>query len=95
MSALDKAFSDTERSYCASKAAVSAVTQSLLAQGPAGFPSQRTDLSKAREQLQHFRGWVYTSIRPIAQRIAGQAIRVGRTKGPRTQKQAADVKPLV
>jgi HK97 family phage portal protein len=37
----------------------------------------------SREELRHFDGWVYASIRPIAQRIAGQPILAGRkaTKG--------------
>ena len=35
-------------------------------------------LADAREQQAHFRGQVYTSVRPIAQRIAGQPIRLAR-----------------
>ncbi|HEX7380248.1 MAG TPA: phage portal protein [Pirellulales bacterium] len=35
-------------------------------------------LADAREQLAHFRGQVYTSVRPIAQRIAGQPLRLAR-----------------
>ena len=81
--ALTKAFADTSRSYMASKATVSQVTNDLLARGPSGLPVERTDLSKASEQLRHFSGWVYASIRPIAQRIAGQPIHVGKVKTPR------------
>ena len=32
-----------------------------MARGPAGPLSQRSDLSKASEQLKHFRGWVYAN----------------------------------
>jgi phage portal protein BeeE len=35
-------------------------------------------LADAREQQAHFRGQVYTSVRPIAQRIAGQPIHLAR-----------------
>ena len=40
-------------------------------------------LADAREQQAHFRGQVYTSVRPIAQRIAGQPIRLARVGPPR------------
>ncbi|HET6880435.1 MAG TPA: phage portal protein [Pirellulales bacterium] len=44
-------------------------------------------LADAREQQSHFRGQVYTSVRPIAQRIAGQPIRLARIgrRGKRRQ----------
>ena len=94
--ALTKAFTDCERSYFASKASVAQVTNDLLARGPSGLPVERTDLSKASEQLKHFSGWVFSSIRPIASRIAGQPIRVGKVKTPRRlgTKAFADAKPL-
>jgi HK97 family phage portal protein len=43
------------------------------------FSTLTTDRSS--EQLAAFRDWVYTSISPIAKRIAGQSLRVGIVKG--------------
>ena len=93
MSALSKAFSDAERSYGHAKASVGAKgVAEVLARGPSGM-TQRSSLSSSTEQLRHFTGWVYSSIRPIAQRIAGQPIRVAKTMPGRT-KSIADLKPL-
>ena len=80
MNALGKAMVDADRSYMAAKASVADATSQLLARGPSGLPLQQTDLSRASEQLKHFSGWVYAAVRPIAQRIAGQPIHVGRVK---------------
>jgi phage portal protein BeeE len=81
--ALTRAFADSERSYFAAKQSVSNATEQMLARGPRGAAlGQRADLSRASEQLRHFKGWVYASIRPIAQRIAGQPIHVGRARRP-------------
>lgn len=85
-SPLIKAFASVDRSYQASKASVGEAVSSLLAQGPSGFAGHRSDLSDAKEQLRHFRGWVYAAIRPIAQRIAGQPICVGKAKRPGMRK---------
>jgi hypothetical protein len=38
----------------------------------------RDDSAKAEELARHYTGWVYSSVRPIAQRIAGQPVRVAR-----------------
>lgn len=37
-----------------------------------------SDLGRDRERLEHFRGHVFSCVRAIASRVAGQAIRVGR-----------------
>jgi HK97 family phage portal protein len=47
-----------------------APTSGIFADGP--------KLGASKEQLNHYNGWVYSSIRPIAQRIAGQPIRLAR-----------------
>jgi phage portal protein BeeE len=96
MNVLTKAFADSERSYHAAKASVGSATDALLARAPSGLPITRSDLSKASEQLRHFSGWVYASIRAIAQRIAGQPIHVGRVKGSNRMgtKAAGDVEAL-
>jgi phage portal protein BeeE len=81
---------DAESGYgrCLKAAQQTRSPEQLLAGGGAanvaGNRSQR--LADAREQQSHFRGQVYTSIRPIAQRIAGQPIqlaRLGRSRGRR------------
>jgi len=94
-SAIDTALADTERSYCRAKATVASVSTELLSRGPSGALSQRSEFSKAAEQLRHFTGWVYASVRPIAQTIAGQPIKVGRAGArPRRVKQTPDAEPL-
>lgn len=59
-----------------------AVSPEQLIVGSGGKSSLNADgyqrLADAREQHAHFRGQVYTSVRPIAQRIAGQPIRLAR-----------------
>jgi phage portal protein BeeE len=77
MSALDKAFADAQRSYVAAKAATASMADELLATTRGGVTMRRGSCGSAAEQLQHFTGWVYSAIRPIAQRIAGQTIHVG------------------
>jgi len=94
MDAIAKSLADADRSYHAAKASVADVTNDLLARGPPGVPIQRTDLSKASEQLRHFTGWVYAAVRPIAHRIAGQPIRVAKVGSPRSSKASASFKPL-
>jgi phage portal protein BeeE len=93
-SALNRALADSHRSYASAKASVANVQQAMLARGPGGLPIERTDLSKAHEQLRHFTGWVYASIRPIAQRIAGQPIHVGRRASIRRGSKAAKPEPM-
>jgi phage portal protein BeeE len=68
------------------------MASALMATGPGGLQPVRNDLARSHEEQLHFRDWVYTSIRPIAQRIAGQSIRVGRkgAKRPKGAKQAGD-----
>jgi phage portal protein BeeE len=39
-------------------------------------------MMQAGEQYRHFSGWVYACVRPIAQRIAGQVLRVARLLAP-------------
>jgi HK97 family phage portal protein len=96
-SAIDRATADAERSYLRSKATVANVGADMLSRGPSGALSQRADFGRAKGQLQAFRGWVYASIRPIAQKIAGQPIQVGRVAGgPRrlTKQGTQDADPL-
>lgn len=82
---LTKALADSDRSYLSAKASVSQLAGEMLAEGGPRSPLvQRSDFSRASEQLQHFRGWVYASIRPIAQKIAGQPLRVGRVRAARS-----------
>jgi phage portal protein BeeE len=83
MNALTKAFADTERSYMACKASVGAVSR-LMANAPTSSPlglGEGDRFSTAKGQLQAFRSWVFAAIRPIANRIAAQPVKVGRVKG--------------
>lgn len=94
--ALTKAFADSSRSYLSAKASIGVMTESMLSAGPSGLPMHRPDLFNSAEQLRHFRGWVYSAIRPIAQKIAGQPIHVGRRRtAPGGKKNVAgDIEPL-
>lgn len=78
MNAIAKALSTAERSYFASKASAGKVADAMMARGPGGAQVTPPDMARAAEQLRHFTGWVYSSIRPIAQTIAGRRVRVGR-----------------
>ncbi len=80
MSVIDKALADSARSLLSCKAAVGTSAQALMSQGPSGPLTSRPDLSQASVQLAHFRGWVYSAVRAIAQKVAGQSIRVGQLK---------------
>jgi len=104
MSHLNKAFADTARSYTSAKASLGQNAEAILAQSSGGSAyTSRHDLTKASEQLKHLRGWVYTSIRPIAQRIAGQPVHVGlmsslrpsSTKSTGAHPEALDGHPLI
>jgi HK97 family phage portal protein len=71
--ALDKAFADADRMVTNFKAASvgTIVTES------AGFNHRPLSLVRAQEQFLHFRGWVWSAVRLVAQRIAGQRLCVG------------------
>lgn len=90
MNPLTKAFANSARSYFSCKASVSQKTDAILAQGPSGVVTAQPDLARAEEQYRHFKGWVYAAIRPIAQRIAGQPIHVGRRRSRLVGKKNAD-----
>lgn len=80
--AIKQAILESDKSLQLCRLAVKAPSSAILSDGPNATGSTRTDLSKAEEQLKHFTGWVYASVRPIAQKIAGQPIRVGVRKRP-------------
>jgi phage portal protein BeeE len=94
----DAAFRDADSGYqrCL-KAAQSrrAISPEQLIVGSGGKSSLNADgyqrLADAREQHAHFRGQVYTSVRPIAQRIAGQPIRLARI-GRRGRRRGAETR---
>lgn len=75
------------------KAAQQKLLPATLLTGSGGNVSLNADgyqrLADAREQQAHFRGQVYTSVRPIAQRIAGQPIRLARI-GRRGRRRGAE-----
>lgn len=87
LSNLERARRERELSYQRAVRAVSAprmLPAQVLVPGGGGYGAIQQDaegrqrIADATEQLSHFRGQVYTSIRPIAQRIAGQPIRLAR-----------------
>ena len=78
MDALKRALSDADRSYQLAKASSSTLRNQMIAQGPNGNLVQGNDFFRSTAHLDYFRGWVYASIRPIAQKIAGQTVKVGR-----------------
>lgn len=91
--ALQRAFGEVDSMYARSKASVASIPGDLIGAGPMSDGINRADMSKAAEQLAHFRGWVYAAIRPIAQRIAGQTINVGRVSGAASVRSKAATKP--
>jgi HK97 family phage portal protein len=87
-----------DRSYLSAKLAVAVAADEMLAVSRGGLPFNAPNLGNAAEQLRHFTGWVYASVRPIAQRIAGQPIRVARVGKSRpirgTRAVTPDAEPL-
>lgn len=75
--AINRAYAQAERLRDAIRKAADARPGSVPARGPSGSVG-RTNLGAHAEQYAHFRGWQYVAIRAIAQRIAGQPIRVAR-----------------
>jgi phage portal protein BeeE len=64
-------------------AELKAAGRNLMVAGPeVGTPV--FSAGSARQQLEAFKGWVYAAVRPIAQRIAGQEVKVGRRVRRRT-----------
>ena len=74
--ALQAAFAQVDAMYAHSKATVR--PSDLIGSGPMTDGLNRTDMSKAQTQLEHFRSWAFVAIRAIASRIAGQAVNVGK-----------------
>src|SRR5690348_10909390 len=80
----DSARREAEQCYrrCLKTAASALAPQQLLLGGGQSLPAidgdARQQIVDAKEQYSHFRGQTFTSIRPIAQRIAGQPLRLAR-----------------
>ncbi len=93
---LTKAFAATERSYLSAKASIGQRTEAVMARGPSGgILGEPSGFRNARQQLDAFRSWVFAAIRPIANRIAAQPIRVGRLGQPQPRRsKAAEPTPL-
>lgn len=97
MDAITKALNDVERmrTSFAIKAASSPSVANVVASGQA-LGMVRPSVTTASEQLSHFKGWVWSAVRLIASRIAGQSIYVAREpKRPKRGKQLGDdLEPL-
>jgi len=79
MNAIEKAISESARSYTSAKAAVSNGTADVLAQRPAGNPfGPQNKMDSAKKQLEAFKSWVYAAIRPICNVIAAQPVTVAK-----------------
>jgi hypothetical protein len=79
--ALDRAFAaaDALRQSARAEVALARPAPYPSPGPPAPFgPSAVPGPWSAREQLAHFRSWVYAAVRPIAQRVAGQPVRLAR-----------------
>jgi HK97 family phage portal protein len=89
--ALDKAFSEADRMVTNCKSAALSVPAMMTS----GVPQRALSISSAQEQLMHFRGWVWSAVRLVAQRIAGQPVCVGkRPKGRRYKSLGEKIEPL-
>ena len=92
MHAIKQAHSDAQRSYLNAKASVGQQAAGLMASSPGGVPfGDGQKYANAQQQLAAFNSWVFAAIRPIANRIAAQPIRVGRPKTLRTSKGKPEV----
>ena len=75
---------ESDQSYrrCLKAASTALSPEQLLLGGGQSLPALdvegRQQIVDAKEQYNHFRGQTFTSIRPIAQRIAGQPLRLAR-----------------
>ena len=91
--ALQRAMGEVDSMRASAKAAVANIPGDLIGAGPMSDGLTRADMSKAKDQYEHFRGWAYAAIRPIAQRIAGQPINVGRVSGSAGVRSKGATKP--
>jgi phage portal protein BeeE len=71
--ALDKAFAEADSMVLNCKSA----SVGSLTTASAGFSHRPLSLVRAQEQFVHFKGWVWSAVRLVAQRIAGQQVCVG------------------
>jgi phage portal protein BeeE len=92
--ALNRAYSQAERLRDAARKAADTRPSGIVAGGPSASLG-RANLGAHAEQYAHFRGWQYVAIRAIAQRIAGQPIRVARVAATPKGRKSADEKALL
>lgn len=96
MDALTKALNDVDRMRTgfATKAATPSVAHVVASGQTLGVV--RPSVATATEQLAHFKGWVWSAVRLIATRVAGQSVFVARQpKRPKRGKQLGDdLEPL-
>lgn len=79
MDAITKALNDVDRmrTSFAAKAASSPSVANVVASGQA-LGMVRPSVGTATEQLSHFKGWVWSAVRLIASRVAGQSVFVAK-----------------
>ena len=79
MNAIQKALSDSERSYALAKMAVNAKPLNVLTpRTSSGLFADQNSMQNAKSQLEAFRSWVFAAIRPICNVIAAQPIVVSK-----------------
>ncbi len=90
VSYLDSAFSEASGMYANCKAAAASSPQ-VLTSGHVGIGYHHSGLSKAKEQISHYRGYVYAAIKAVATRVAAQNFSMGKVAGRPTGKKIVDL----
>jgi phage portal protein BeeE len=92
--ALTKAFAEADRMVFSAKSAALSVSN-VMTSG-SRINNRTLSIPSAQEQFLHFRGWVWSAVRLVAQRIAGQAVCVGRrpSRGRRFKNIGEHIEPM-
>lgn len=80
MDALTNAFADSDRMVMAAKAARGGKIGRELATTSNWISRANASLAENAERYRYYKDWVYVCVKAIAQRVAGQPIRVARAK---------------
>lgn len=68
--------------------------EQVFVQGVPSEPWAYAEQGQNLEQLRHFRDWVYVCVNAIANRVAGQPVRIGNPSPPRRRRHHDAVAPL-
>ncbi|MGE3180936.1 MAG: phage portal protein [Phycisphaerae bacterium] len=94
LDAIDRALANAERMRHSN--VKSAATVDRIISSASRFNSKSLSVAGAQEQLSHFKGWVWSAVRLVAQRIAQQRVCVGKkpTRGRRHKSAGECIEPL-